>query len=409
MIALSAIVSGVETALFSIQPHHERGLAGKNRRLRAKLRLLLRRAESGRITILFIGALLNLGVIVLGIYSIAYMFDASDDSSRIAALIGLIFAMILVGDIGPKMSALAQPAIILRWFASPTLWIVNFLHPLSQILRRWNGRLEKLAMPQAGRREAPDEDEFEALVEIHREEGALEAQESALITEIIKLGNKTTKDCMTPRVDAFAVPANMNRQQLQKEIATHDAWRIPMYGESRDTVTGILDVRAFLQQASGQQLRDAIEAPVFVPETMRALTAFRDFLHEPHSMVIVLDEYGGTEGVLTHENVIQQIIGEATPTEDDGEPEFRFLSYDRLWASGTARLDALGKALGVKLEREGLDTISGLVFHELGHLPKEKEEVIIGSIRAVVLKTGSKRVEELVVERLPETNQEDAA
>ncbi|MEM7010554.1 MAG: transporter associated domain-containing protein, partial [Verrucomicrobiota bacterium] len=214
---------------------------------------------------------------------------------------------------------------------------------------------------------------------------------------------------MTPRVDAFAVPADINRQQLQDEIGNHEGWRIPMYGESRDTVTGILDVRAFLQQTGNQHLRDAVQPPVFVPETMMALTAFRDYLHEPHSMVIVLDEYGGTEGVLTHEDVIHEIIGDATSSEEEEEPEFRFLSYDRMWAAGTARLDELGEALGVELEREGLDTIGGLVFHELGHLPKEEEEITIGQIRAVVLKTGSKRIEELVVERLAGVQKEEAA
>ncbi|MFT5467335.1 MAG: putative hemolysin [Verrucomicrobiales bacterium] len=398
--AISAIVSGIETALFAIQPHHESGLAGRDRGLRAKLRLLFRRSESSRVTILLLGASLNLGVIILGLYGIR---EANWFPYPHAAVIGLLFAIILVGDVVPKFFALAQPALFLSWFSTPFLVVSKLLGPLSRSALKLTKRLEGIFVSRSKKTgEKASEDEFDALVELHREEGSLEAGESEIISEIVKLGNKTAKDCMTPRRDAFALPGELSREQLLAEIANTDAWKIPIYSQSLDTITGTLDVRRFLQQNELEPIENAIDPPVFVPETMMALTAFRDYLSEPHSLVIVLDEYGGTEGILTHAEVIEEIIGEATPETAQEDLEFQFLAYDRVLAKGSARLDELGEALGVDLEHEGLDTIGGLVFNELGHLPKRNEVISLGQVRAKVLRIGSRRVEELYVERVRE-------
>lgn len=400
LVALAAIVSGFETALFAIEPRHESNLAGDDRRLRARLRLLFRRFEKGRVTVLFLGATLNLGVIILGLYAIS---NADSLPTSRAAVIALLFAIILVGDVGPKIFALAQPALLLRWFSTPFLVVLRFLDPAGRIAVKLSLWLERVfvSKPKRGG-EAASEDEFGALVELHREEGSIEEEEGAIISEIVKLGNKTAKDCMTPRRDAFALPDSVTREQLLEAIGENDHWKIPIYGESRDTVTGTLDVRKFLQLPDHAPVEFAIDPPVFVPETMMALTAFRDFLREPHSLVVVLDEYGGTEGILTHEDVIEEIIGEASPESVQEDLEFQFLAYDRILAQGSARLDELSEALGIDLEREGLDTIGGLVFNELGYLPLPNEEIDLGPVRARVLRTGKRRIKELYLERVRE-------
>ena len=396
MIALSAIVSGFETALFTLRDHHTKGLAEGNRRLGAILRLQLRRSDETQIVVLILSAVFNLSVLVLGLYLIERLYESP------AAMVGLVFGVILLGDLVPKLLALTYPGATFRFYARPFLALSLILRPISHRVLAASHWFEQHALPKSiQRRERYTEDEYGALVAIHQEEGAISIDEGELIVDIVKLGNKTAKDCMVSRVDAFCLPAGMKKEEIFTELQDTDWHKVPVYRGSPDMIVAILDVRKALQHEE-EELTEAFSTPQFVPETMMALTAFRDYLQEPHSMVIVLDEFGGTEGVLTHEDILREFIDlDATPDQVE-ESELEKLDEEHYSAPGTARLDEVSEVLGIDLEAEGLDTIGGLVFNRLGYMPLPGESVDLGPVRVVVRRVGKKRIEELLIERSPQ-------
>tara|TARA_R110002096_G_scaffold4493_14_gene20887 strand:- start:10963 stop:12204 length:1242 start_codon:yes stop_codon:yes gene_type:complete len=397
LVALAAIVSGFETAVFLLRSNHATGLVRGDSRMQARLRLILRNSEQSQIRILILSAFLNLSLILICIYLISH-WEFLKPHPRIAAASALA-GIILLCDLLPKLFAMMNPIAAFRLFVRTYFFLRPLISPIASGFQKSAERIENLVIPASQRPQTSyTEDEYEALVEIHREEGTLNESESEIIAEIVKLGNKTAKDCMTARVNAFALPADLKKEEIFAQLKQGHYWKVPLYRNTADKITGILDVRVALQSRDGS-LQRAIEPPVFVPETMEALTVFQEYLREPHSIVVVLDEYGGTEGVLTHEDIIQEFVSDPTTALNGEETDFEFLSSDRVVASGAARLDEVSDALGVDLTADGLDTIGGLVFNRLGHLPLPGERLDLGSVKVVVRQVKAKRIKELLIER----------
>jgi CBS domain containing-hemolysin-like protein len=255
---------------------------------------------------------------------------------------------------------------------------------------------DALAPPQLQPTHFLSEEELGTLVELSAEEGALHETEAEMIREIIKLGDKTAKDCMTPRVDAFAVPDDYTNEELIPLLRARRYRRVPVFGETPDDILGVLDVRDFLLDPSAHYT-ERLAHPSFVSETMKAVDLLRSFLSRPQGIAIVVDEHGGTEGVVTLADLVEEIISDAVPLAEHAlyiEP----LEPGRLVATGSARLDDLNELLGVELREEGIDTIGGLVFNRLGVLPKAGSRLEIDGLVVTIRRTSRKRVEEILIE-----------
>ena len=202
--------------------------------------------------------------------------------------------------------------------------------------------------------------ELETLVEIGEEEGALHEAEGEMIQEIIKLGDKTAKDCMTPRVDTFALPDDLTNEEAIARLKQKRHRRVPVYADTPDNILGILDVKMFLFDPSDHYTERLI-APSFVPETMRALELLRQFLSHAQGLAIVVDEFGGTEGIITLSDIVEEILSDAVP-RGDVDLYIEPLDDGKFLVSGNARLDDLREHLGFEIEADGIDTIGGLSF-----------------------------------------------
>jgi CBS domain containing-hemolysin-like protein len=201
---------------------------------------------------------------------------------------------------------------------------------------------------------------------------------------------------MTPRVDALFLPDDLSREEVVQRLREARYRRVPVYGETPDDVLGVLDVRAYLETGE-THYTEFLSPPSFVPETMRAVDLLRLFLKRPQALAIVLDEHGGTEGVITRADLLEEIFGEALPG-GDRELYLETLAEGRLLASGSARIADIEEALGMGLGVEGIDTIGGLVFNLAGTLPKLGSVWTHGALRLTVRRTSHKRVEEVLIE-----------
>ena len=213
----------------------------------------------------------------------------------------------------------------------------------------------------------------------------------------MKLGDKTAKDCMTPRVDSFMLPDDLTNEDAIARLKEKRHRRVPVYVDTPDQVLGIIDVKLFLLDPS-EHYTEKLIAPSFVSETMAALELLKLFLTHPQGMAVVVDEFGGTEGIITMDDIVEEILSDAVPRGDVAlyiEP----LGNGRFLVSGNARLDDLREHLGFRIDAEGIDTIGGLVFTHLGYLPPSGTKLEIPRLAITVRRSGRKRIEEVLLEK----------
>jgi len=264
--------------------------------------------------------------------------------------------------------------------------------------------IDRLTPEKLRVRQRISDEELETLVEMSEAEGTLQETEGEIIQEIIKLGDKTAKDCMTPRVDTCAIPDDLANEEA---IARFRQWRyrrVPVYADTPDQILGIVDVKQFLLDPS-RHYTETLNVPSYVPETMRAMNLLRRFLSAPQGLAVVVDEFGGTEGIITLADIVEEIISDAAPL-GDAELYIESLDDGLLIVSGNARLDDLTEHLGFELTADGIDTIGGYVFNRLGYLPTAGTTLEIPRLTITVRRASRQRIEEMLLQKT-DTDAED--
>ncbi len=393
----SALFSGLETALFSLKSHQIQRLHQQHPSLTDFLRLF-RESPRRVLNVLLLGVtLINVPLVILCLVLIWEVPLSARLPSWVAAL--AIFALIVIFcDLTPKLLALSKPYRL----SALGVFTLNVLMPLldrvGRVLESVSvGMIDRLTPAHLRVRRQISDEELETLVEMGEEEGTLHEAEGEMIQEIIKLGDKTAKDCMTPRVDTFAVPDDLPNDEAIALFQQRRHRRVPVYAETPDQVVGIVDVKRFLLDPS-RPYTETLIAPAFVPETMEAMELLRRFLSQPQGLAIVVDEFGGTEGIITLADIIEEIISDAAPL-GDAELYIEPLEEGRFLVSGNARLDDLTEHLGFELLADGIDTIGGFVFNRLGYLPKVGAKLEIPHLVLTVRRVARKRIEEVLLER----------
>lgn len=405
----SVLISAIETSIFSLQPFHLQRLRARKAEFAASLTKLMENPRRLLSAILLADALVNLPLIVLCIFLLRH---AGVPQLPAWAKTLLIFTLVVfVCDLVPKVIALAQPYRVARVGVRVIGVLMPIFDPLARVLQRVSEKTAEWITPEKLKKgQVLSEEELETLIELSAEEGALHETESEMIQEIIKLGDKTARDCMTPRVDAFAVPDDLTNEELIPKLRARRYRRVPVYGETPDDILGVLDVRAFLLEPEPPHFTERLSPPSFVPETMKAIDLLRSFLRRPQGLAIVVDEHGGTEGIVTLADIVEEIISDAVPTAER-ELYIEAIGEGRLIVNGNARLDDISKLLSTDIEEEGIGTIGGLIFNRLGTLPKPGAQIRINGLVCTVRRTSRKRIEEVLIEReskaAPESDEED--
>jgi len=390
--AASALFSAIETALFSLQPLQLRHLRTRNPGLADRLSRLLENPRRVLSALLLADALANVPLIVLSLYTLNAVGLPVPFWMAAVVLFGVIA---IVCDLGPKLIALGEPYRLATLGVHVMGVLLPLLDPVSRVLQRWSERIADAATPTRLKTLMPmTAEELETLVQLSAEDGILEAAESEMIQEILKLGEKTAKDCMTPRVDLFAIPDNLTNEEAVQQLRAGRHRRVPVYGETPDDVEGTLDVIRFLLNPK-EHYTEQLNPPSFVPETMKALDLMKSFIKHPQGMAVVVDEFGGFEGVATLNDIIEEIISDAVPS---GEQELYIepLDKERVIAGGRTRLDDLAE-LGFHLEEDGVDTIGGLIFNHIGSVPRVGMCFQINKVWIKVRRSSRRGVEEVML------------
>jgi CBS domain containing-hemolysin-like protein len=398
LVIVSALFSGLETALFSLRSHELRRLEQNHPALNKFVQLFREKPRRVLNVLLFGDTLVKVPLVVLCLF-LVWRGPLAGKLSQWLAAIAIFGVIVLLCDLIPKVIALAAPYHLSTIGAFTLQASVRLLDFVGSRLEQISTAIVDLVTPKRLRtRPRLTDEELETLVEIGAEEGTLQEAESEIIQEIIKMGDMTAKDCMTPRVDTFALPDDLTNEEAIAQLKEKRFRRVPVYADTADNIVGIIDVKLFLLDPS-EHYTERLLAPSFVPETMHALDLLKLFLTHPQSLAIVVDEFGGTEGIITMSDIVDEMLSDAAPPRGDVDLYIEPLEEGKFLVSGRARLDDLGERLGFPLEADGIDTIGGLVFNRLGYLPQAGTKIELPRVTATVRRTSRKRIQELLLEK----------
>ena len=392
LVLLSGFFSSVELAVFSISRVKMRRLVKNNDR-NAKLLSELKANPHKLLTTILIGN--NLVNVAAASVATALALQAFPSEIGIAIATASITLVILVfGEITPKSLALKHNQFIaLR--SAPVLKFLSFaFYPLIFVLHKLTDFFISLLGSSPGE-ETLTEEELKGIVSIGEEEGAIRKEEKEMIHRIFKLNDLTVEDIMTPRSEISGVASGTKVNRVDRPILLEYS-RIPVYKGDLDDVLGIFHVRDYL----GSSLRNRENAtvdklmrkPPFVYASKKIDKLLNEFQRKKTHMAIVVDEYGGTIGLVTIEDILEEIVGEIVD-ETDVESFVKKVRPGEYLVEGGAFLDQVNKALMVSLKSEEFDTIGGIIIGALDRVPKEKEEITISNIRMVVEKMDGPKIE----------------
>lgn len=396
LIFWSALFSGLETALFSLKRHQLRRLEESHPSLKQFIQAFRENPRRVLSVLLLADVVVNVPLVVLCLFLI-WEGPLTVHLPQWLTATAIFAIVVLLCDLLPKLLALSAPYRL----SALGVFTLKALMPLDRV-----GRLlervstiviDRLTMGRLQRRTRLSDEELETLVEMGEEQGTLQEAEGEMIQEIIKLGDKTAKDCMTPRVDTFALPDDLTNEDAISQIKQRRHRCIPIYAETPDQIVGMIDVKRFLTDPS-EHYTETLMAPSYVPETMKATNLLRNFLTHPQGLAIVVDEFGGTEGIITLSDIVEEIMSDAAPL-GDADLYIEPLEDGRFLVSGNARLDDLSEHLGFELEADGIDTIGGFVFNRLGYLPPSGTHFEMPRLAITVRRTARKRIEEILLEK----------
>jgi putative hemolysin len=427
LVLLNAVFVAAEIALVTVRRTRIEQLIDEGKRGAERVRELT--SQPGRFL-----AVIQLGITFIGFLAAAFAGASlaeplGEALARIPALapfagaLALItvtallsFFTIIFGELVPKTLALAHPERYAILLAAPVDVMGRVLGPIVWALERVTNGVNRLLGVRDIDQNQISTEELKLLVERGGEQGILEAEEEQMIHAVIELGDRRVHEVMVPRTSIVALSSNASLGEVIDKVVEEGHSRIPVYNESIDEIVGILyakDLLPFLKDGPTVRpnIRSLLRTPVFVPESM----TIDDLLHELQRrkvhVAIVLDEYGGTAGLVTIEDLLEEIVGEIQDEYDVEEPMIVRLTENEARVDGRAAVDDLEELFDTQLSLEDedeYDTVGGLVYHRIGGVPNPGDEIDVDGLHLTVESTDGRRVAKVLVTRRREEREEVA-
>ena len=331
--------------------------------------------------------------------------STADGLALLIVTVLLALFTIVFAELVPKTLALAHPERFALTLSAPLDVLGRILSPLVRLLTSVTRGVMRLLGVDVSTEAQITAEELRLIVERGGEQGVLEAEEEQMINAVIELGGRRIHEVMVPRTAIAALPASSSFDEAIDTIIEEGHSRVPVYETSVDEVVGILyakDLLPFLKSTADVRpdLRALLRAPVFVPESMSIDDLLHEFQRRKVHIAIVLDEYGGTAGLVTIEDLLEEIVGEIQDEYDEEEPLVERLGDDRARVDGRAAVEDLLEIWDIRMPLEDeaeYDTVGGLVYHRIGGVPSPGDEILVEGLRLTVETTDGRRVGKVLV------------
>lgn len=419
LLLLSAFFSSAETALTTVNKIRIRSLAEeKNKRARRVLQLTEDPSKMLS-AVLICNNIVNLSASSL---STAYAFNICqrlhlEDSTSLGAGIatGILTILILIfGEITPKNLATRNAEKMALAYAGSILFVTRLFTPVIFIVNQVSrGFLLLLRVDISDKPNSITEDELRTLVDVSHEEGIIETEEHQMITNIVDFGDSLAKDVMIPRMDIAMVRSDISYEELLTEFTENKYARMPVYEESIDNIIGIINLKDFVFYTGDKNtldIKSLIREAHFTYEYKNVSELFMEMRKDSIPITIVLDEYGALAGLITIEDLLEEIVGELRDEYDDEEEDIQKVSDTEYIVLGATSLDDIDDALDLSLESDDYDSIAGHVINLLEHFPEVGETAEDEYAEYTVLQVDGNRIDKLRLLLKPpseETEEED--
>ena len=399
LLLLSAFVSSAETSLTTVNKLRIRSLMEEGVKGAKRINNLIENPSKMISAILIGNNIVNISASAL---TTTLVIDLGLSSYAAVATGALTLLVLIFGEITPKtlatmhaekMAFLYAPAIsLLTKFLTPVIFLLNKLSGVVLLLFHINPNDSAKVMT---------ENDLRTIVDVSHEDGVIESEERLMITNVVDFGDSLAKDVMVPRIDMAFADIDMTYDELVAAFEKDMYTRLPVYKETRDNVIGIInlkDVFFYKGKKEDFHIEDFLRAPYFTYEYKKTSELLRELKKGTNSLAIVLDEYGATAGLLTIEDLVEEIVGEIRDEYDtDEEDAIQKVSDTEYIILGTTKLDEINEILELDLESEDYDSIAGHVIHLLDHLPTKGETVSEGACTYRVIAMDKNRIDKIKV------------
>ncbi len=400
LILCSASFSGAETAFTGLNRNRLRAIAEGGNKTAKRTLELFDRPDDILSTVLIGDNIVN--VAMASVSAVLFVSYLPRYGTSLSTLVITVLVLIF-GEISPKSLAREYPERFAILF-TPILWpLIKILKPVNYLFSRWQELLRKLF--HVGDRQEISPDELSFMFEDVAQQGIIDEDEEDLLRSAIAFQGQTAENVLTPRVDVTAVSVEASREEVRQLFSTYQYSRLPVYEGSIDHIVGILYEKDFFTVESDPPIRELMKEPVFIPHTMVIDDVLRFFKQKKSHIAIVTDEYGGTMGIVTMEDVLEELVGEIYDEHDREIEISREIDENTFRIIGSADLDQLEKCMDEKLESEGT-TAGGWVMEQMGTIPSEGESFRYRNFTVTVTQSDDNRVREIEVHRDPAEEEE---
>ncbi len=401
LLAASASISGAEVAFFSLGPNERNQLDLKNSKSAARVLNLLVKPEDLLATLLVSNNLVNMGIVILSTWvtDALLTFSGHPVLKFILQVILITFVILLIGEVLPKIYATRHSLRLSQIMSVPISTLERILRPLNRVLigstsmvsRRLKDQNSPLTMDELS----------EALVLTGQEL----VEEEKILKGIVRFGNIEVGEIMKPRVDIFSLNINDPFRTIFNSVIEFGYSRIPVFQKDIDDIRGILyikDLLSHVQKTNSFSWQTLIRPAFFVPENKRISDLLQEFRQNKMHMAIVVDEYGGTSGLITLEDILEEIVGEIRDESDEEDSMIQKVSEKTYLCNGKASLNDLVKALGLDEDyfdefKGGAETLAGLILELKGEIPELGTKIQLNYLTFVIKNRDDRRIKEIEI------------
>lgn len=413
LLACSALISGAEVAYFSLSKAELEELESSSERIRKQALILLERPKKLLATILVANNFVNVGIVILSTYLVSknvptehinYLLGGLVPVGRIIEVFGITLIVLLFGEIIPKVYA-NQYAVGFASFMSFPIYYLSLLFSfLSVPLIKMTTVVDKLAK---GDSRQISVDELSHALELTSADSVREKEDRKILEGIVKFGNTDVKQIMKPRPDIDAIEVSSDYNQLLSTILDSGYSRVPIYEETLDKILGVIHVKDLLphmDQPDEFDWRSLMRPPFFVPESKMIDDLLEEFRSKKVHLAIVVDEYGGCEGLVTLEDIIEEIVGDISDEFDDDEVAYSKLDDNNFVFEGKTNLKQFYRVLkieGVRFEENKgeADTLAGFILEQAGKIPSKNQMVSFEEFDFTIESVDKRRIKRVKVTR----------
>ncbi len=390
----SAFFSGSETALMSMDRLRVKYLADKDHKDARKLDSLLEEPEHLLSTILVGNNLVNIAV---SVFATTLLIDLFGGRGEFLTILILTPLLLIFAEVCPKTYAARYPEKLSFKVLYPIRFAMWLLTPVNWVVTRISGLLTKLLQGEDAR-PLISEDEIRTMIKFGESAGVVAQDKRRMLHGVFDLSEIRVRDVMVPRTEVVGVEVGTPLNELIRIGSEVRHSRFPVYEGELDRIVGVIHIKeilGFVDQPEGFSLRRVARAPYFVPEAKSVEALMQAFLRKQVHLAVVVDEYGGVEGIVTLEDIVEEIVGEIQDEYDDEDALIRPLEQGRFLVDGSIPLRDINRRFDLALSEEHVNTLAGFVLHALERIPQEGDQCEVRGARFTVRSMEDHRIEEI--------------